>query len=234
MHAMKRGALAAISTLLLGACSGAGGILVPRPVGFVPGTVDEARTWAASTVPAESREIRIRWQFRDDQGAAGGRGRVRWAIPDSARLDVAGPLGSGRAAAFVSGDTALWAQPENDIKRLVPSYPLFWALLGVVRPPARASEVRKSVTPALTAWRYVTGADTVDYVKLPGPEPRLIVEVREGAKTVGTVEAKLGPDGLPATARLIVPGVPARLDVTFSSNTKATPFALDTWVRPES
>jgi hypothetical protein len=233
MHAMMRGALAAISTVLLGACGGAGGILVPRPVGFVPGTAAEASAWAGSTLPAEPREIRIRWQFRDDQGAAGGRGRVRWEIPDSARLDVTGPLGSGRAAAFVLGDTAVWAQPENDIKRLVPSYPLFWGLLGVVRPPARASEVKKSVTPALTAWQYVTGPDTVDYVKLPGPEPRLIVEVREGPKKVGTVETKFGADGLPASARLIVPGVPARLDVTFSSNTKATSFAPDTWARPE-
>jgi hypothetical protein len=233
MHPMQRGALAAVSTLLLGACGGAGGILVPRPVGFVPGTVGEARSWADSTVPTESREIRFRWQFRDDQGAAGGRGRVRWALRDSARLDVTGPLGAGRAAVFVSGDTAVWAQPENDIKRLVPSYPLFWGLLGVVRPPARASDVRKSVTPALTAWQYVAGADTVDYVRLPGPEPRLIIEVRDGAKTVGTVETKFGADGLPASARLIVPGVPARLDVTFSSNKKATAFEPDTWVRPE-
>src|SRR5689334_22550119 len=112
---MKRGALAAISTLFLGACGGVGGggIVVPRPVGFVPGTAAEARAWADSTIPAASRDIRIRWQFRDDQGAAAGRGRIRWAVPDSARLDVAGPLGAGRAAAFVSGDTAIWAQPEK-------------------------------------------------------------------------------------------------------------------------
>jgi hypothetical protein len=233
MHPMIRGALVASSTLLLGACGGAGGIVVPRPVGFVPGTPAEAAAWAKTTVPVDAREIRFRWQFRDDRGAAGGRGRVRWALPDSARLDVAGPLGSGRAAALISGDTAIWAQPEDDIKRLVPNYPLFWGLLGVARPPVRAAVVQKSAVPQLMAWQYVTGADTVDYVVLPGPEPRMIVEVREGPKKIGTVETKYGPDGLPVSARLIVPAVPARLDITFSSNAKAKPFAPDTWVRPD-
>jgi hypothetical protein len=219
--------------LTLAACGGAGGIAVPRPIGFTPSTVSDAAEWARSTRPTESREIRFRWQFRDDRGAAGGRGRVRWAVPDSARLDVAGPLGSGRAAAFVLGDTAVWAEPEEDIQRLVPKYPLFWGLLGVGRAPEQGAEVRKGAAGDLVAWQYVTGADTVDYVSVGGREPRLIVDIREGGRKVGTVETRFGTDGRPATARLIVPSVPARLDITFSSNTKATSFAPDTWVRPQ-
>jgi hypothetical protein len=155
------------------------------------------------------------------------------ALPDSARLDVAGPLGSGRAAAFVSGDTALWAEPEGDIKRLVPNYPLFWALLGIARAPAPEASVRRYADSALHVWQYQNGADTVDYVRVTGPPAKLIAEVRQGGKRIGTVQTVYGSDGLPISARLIVPSVPARLDITFSSNLKAKPFALDTWLPPQ-
>ncbi len=222
-----------LTALGLAGCGGGGAITVPRPVGLVAGSRDSALAWSLGTVPTEGREIRFRWQFRDDQGAAGGRGRVRFAYPDSARLDVQGPLGSGRAAAFVSGDTALWAEPENDVKRLVPNYPLFWALLGVARGPAGNALVRHAVGPNLTAWQYHAGPDTVDYVQTSGPSARLIAEVRQGGTKIGTVETVFGPDGRPQTARLIVPGAPARLDITFSSNQKALNFAPDTWTPPQ-
>ena len=44
--------------------------------------------------------------------------RARLALPDSVRFDVVGPLGSGRAAAFVIGDSSIWADPEEDVKKL--------------------------------------------------------------------------------------------------------------------
>jgi len=232
IHAMRR-LLVVISIVGVAACGGGGAITVPRPAALTPVATDSAVAWALATRPTENREIRFRWQFRDDQGAAGGRGRIRLATPDSARLDVQGPLGSGRAAAFVSGDTALWADPENDVKRLVPNYPLFWALLGIVRSPASAAVARRYTDPALTAWQFQTGADTVDYVRTAGSPARLIAEVRQAGKKIGTVETVFGPDGLPATARLIVPSVPARLDITFVSNQKAKAFASDTWTPPQ-
>ncbi|MBM4188258.1 MAG: hypothetical protein FJ206_13230 [Gemmatimonadetes bacterium] len=217
---------------LLG-CGGGSAISVPRPATLAAAPIDSAIAFAEATTPAESRDIRIRWQFRDDQGAAGGQGRVRLARPDSARLDVRGPLGSGRAAAFVFGDTALWAEPEGDIKRLVPNYPLFWALLGVVRRPPDDASVRRYLNGQLTAWQFQRGEDTVDYVRRRGEVDQLFAEVRQGGKTVGTVLTVLGPDGRPRTARLVVPSVPARLDITFSSNELAKPFAPDTWNRPQ-
>jgi hypothetical protein len=224
----------ALGLLALTGCGGgSGAIAVPRPAALMAETAVRAAAWADSTVPTESREIRFRWQFRDDQGAAGGRGRVRLAHPDSARLDVSGPLGSGRAAAFVNGDTALWAEPEGDVKRMVPNYPLFWALLGVARAPGAGAVVRRYADATVNAWQYHTGADTVDYVKVMGPPVTLIAEVRQAGKKVGTVRTAYGADGLPQTARLIVPSVPARLDITFSSNQKAKPFAPDTWTPPQ-
>lgn len=217
----------------LAGCGAGGSISMPVPQDFGPATLAEARTWAEGTLPAESREIRFRWQFRDDQGAAGGRGRVRLALPDSARLDIQGPLGTGRAAAFVSGDTALWAEPEKDVKKLVPNYPLFWALLGIVRQPAAGADVRHFTDSTTVGWRYVHGPDTVDYVRVTGTPVRLYAEVRESGKTVGTVETRFAPGGEPASARLVVPSAPARLDITFYSNVKAKPFAPDTWTPPE-
>jgi hypothetical protein len=116
----------------------------------------------------------------------------------------------------------------------VPNYPIFWALMGVARGPGAGSTVRKSVAGEnVTAWRYIRGSDTTDYVMVPGPPRRLLLEAREGGTTVGTVETRFGPDGRPATAKLIVPGVPARLDLTFYSNEKAQPFAPDTWTPPQ-
>jgi len=214
-------------------CGGAGQIRLPKPSGFVPGEAGAAAEWARSTLPDGARDIRFRWQFRDDKGAAGGRGRIRLAVPDSARLDVQGPLGTGRAAALVAGDTAVWAQPEDDVKRLVPNYPLFWALLGVVRAPANGAAVLRSADPELIAWRYHRGPDTLDYVWMAGTPDRLIAQVREGGRQVGTVETVFGPDGQPVSARLIVPDAPARLDITFSSIQKATSFDPDTWTPPQ-
>ena len=218
---------------LLVGCGGGGVIAVPRPAGLAAASVDSAAAWAGATTYLDNREIRFRWQFRDDQGAAGGRGRVRIAEPDSARLDVTGPLGSGRAAAFVSGDSALWAEPEADVKRLVPNYPLFWALLGVVRGPAPGAAARSYRDPRLTAWQFYNGPDTVDYVRQGGPQGSLIAEVRQAGKKIGTVLTTFGVDGLPATARLVIPSVPARLDITFSSNQLAKTFAADTWTPPQ-
>ncbi len=218
---------------LAAGCGGSGQIRLPKPSGFVPGETQAATAWARSTLPDGAREIRFRWQFRDDKGAAGGRGRVRLAVPDSARLDVQGPLGSGRAAALVAGDTALWAQPADDVKRLVPNYPLFWALLGVARAPSNGATVQRSSDPEMTAWRYHRGADTLDYVWTGGNPGKLIAQVREGGRQVGTVETTFGPDGQPVSARLIVPSAPARLDITFSSIQKATSFEPDTWTPPQ-
>jgi len=232
MHRMKLPATALASIVLASGCGGTGGITVPRPTGLAPAAPTDAASWARTTIPTESREIRFRWQFRDDQGAAGGRGRVRWAMPDSARLDVTGPLGSGRAAAFVNGDTAAWAEPKEDVKRLIPNYPLFWALLGVVRGPEPGAAVRRYSDDRVTMWRYARGPDTTDYVRVSGSPGKLFLEVREAGKPIGTVETRLDAAGAPVSARLVVPSVPARLDVSFTSNVKATSFASDAWTPP--
>lgn len=221
----------AAGAFILAACGG-GLPEMPTPTGLAPASAADAVTWADSTRPSDNRDLRFRWQFRDERSAAGGRGRARLALPDSVRFDVSGPLGSGRGSAFVLGDTAVWAAPEEDVRKLVPNYPLFWAMLGIARPPAAGTEVRRFADSTLIAWQFVSGGDTVEYVRLGGATPRLIAEVRQQGKRLGRVETRFGPDGSPASARLVAPGVPARLDLTFTQNTRAGSFALDTWTPP--
>ncbi|HSE53324.1 MAG TPA: hypothetical protein VLB00_14140 [Gemmatimonadales bacterium] len=221
-----------LAATLLVACSGGSLAPLPIPAGLAPATMEEAAEWAAATRPAENRELRLRFSFQDEQGSAAGRGRARMALPDSIRFDVVGPLGSGRAAAFVIGDTAIWAEPEEDVRKLVPNYPLFWAMLGIARSPAPGSTVRKVADGIITAWQFVSGGDTVEYVREAGAAGRLIAEVRQNGRRIGRVETKFGPDGLPSSSRLVVTQRPAKLDLTFLQNQKAAAFAPDTWTRP--
>ncbi len=220
------------SLLLAGACGG-GLAPLPLPTGMAPATVAAAARWADSTQPPENRDLRFRWKFQDQHGAsAGGRGRARLALPDSIRFDAAGPLGAGKAAAFVIGDSAIWADPEKDVQKLVPNYPLFWAMLGIARPPENGSIVKHFGDGTITAWQFALGQDTVEYVREHGAVPRLIAEVRQGGTRVGRVETKIGPDGLATSSRLIVAHPPAKLELTFYQNAMARPFAPDTWTRP--
>lgn len=199
------------------------------PASATPVTRAQVAEWVAATAPESARLHRFRWLFRDDQSSAGGRGSARIAPPDSLRFDVVGPLGSGAAAAAVVGDSALWADPDDAVEKLVPNYPLMWAMFGIARMPAPGVELAGIVEPDMTAWRYVQGADTIEYARTGGSEPRLTTIVRRGGEIVGRTETTLGPDGLPRTARLTVPSVPARLDLTFVSSTRSEPFAAEIW-----
>jgi hypothetical protein len=195
-----------------------------------PLSADQVRAWVGETTPTGHRLQRFRWQLRDDRGAAGGRGTIRFAAPDSVRLDVAGPFGAGRAAAVVVGDSAVWTDPQDAIARLVPSYPLMWAMFGVARLPAPGAEVTGGKDSTTTSWRYVSGSDTVAYVRTAGTAPHLLAEVRHGPKVIGRVDATLGADGRPVTARLTVPSVPARLDLTFTASITPPAFTPDLWL----
>lgn len=202
------------------------------PVGLMVAPAEAAVRWADSTRPADNRDIRFRFLLQDEQGSYGGRGRARVAQPDSVRFDLVGSLGAARASAFVVGDSARWTDPEEQVRNLVPNYPLFWAMLGIVRPPLPGSGVRGFADSLVTAWQFAAGGDTVEYVRERGAKPRLIAEARQGGKRIGRVETKFGPDGLPASSRLIVTKPAAKLDLTFNQNAKAASFAPDTWLRP--
>ena len=204
----------------------------PAPLGpldMAPVTRDQVAQWVAATTPEGHRTVRFNWRWQDERGAAGGKGSARVAGPDSVRLDMSGPFGAGRSAGVVVGDSALWTDPPDAIERIVPSYPLMWALFGVARMPADAAVLRGRADSTATSWQAVTGTDTVVYVRTR-TEPRLMTEVRQAGKVLGRVETTFGPDGRPATSRLTVPSVPARLDITFTSSASTAAFPSDLWM----
>lgn len=201
---------------------------MPIPVGLVAASPEAAIRWVDSISLNAPTDIRFRFRFED----AGGRGRARFAPADSIRFDVRGPLGIGSASAFIVGDSAVWTEPEEQIRKLVPNYPLFWAMLGIARRPAPGSAIRGFSDQRVTGWQFVTGEDTVEYVLERGSETRLLAEVRQGGNRLGRVETRFGADGFPAASRLTVVKPRSRLDLTFQQHTKVASFAPDTWLRP--
>ena len=223
---VDRRVLVAYLALALAGCRSAPGALVP--VAAAPVNRDQVTRWVEATVPPEHRLHRFKWLFQDERSSAGGRGSARIAPPDSLRFDVAGPFGSGAAAAAVIGSRPLWAEPPDAVKKLVPNYPLMWALLGVARLPEAGDSLRGLATGETIAWQYANATDTVSYVRTTGKAGRLVAEVRQGGKVVGRAETTLDSTGVPLTARLVVPSVPAKLNLTFLSTARAD-FAPEIW-----
>jgi hypothetical protein len=223
---VDRGVLVAYLALTLAACRGAPGAIVP--VGAAPVSREQVGQWVAATVPTEHRLHRFKWLFQDERSSAGGRGSARIAPPDSLRFDVAGPFGSGAASAAVVGDQPLWATPPDAVKKLVPNYPLMWAMFGVAQLPEPGDSLRGLSDGSVVAWQYAGPTDTVAYVRTGGKSGKLTTEVRHAGKVVGRAETTLDANGAPLKARLVVPSVPAKLDLTFLSTARAT-FAPDIW-----
>jgi len=128
----------------------------------------------------------------------------------------------------VVGDQPLWAEPPDAVKKLVPNYPLMWAMFGIARLPAEGEALRGVSEGDVTAWQYAGASDTVSYVRTAGKRVKLVTEVRHAGEVVGRAETTLDTTGTPLTARLVVPSVPAKLDLTFLSTTRAD-FAPDVW-----
>jgi hypothetical protein len=204
------------------------------PVAMLPAgaeSVSEAQVaeWVATTVPADHRIHRFKWLFKDERASAGGRGSARVAPPDSLRFDVAGPFGSGAASAVVIGDHAIWTEPPDAIAKMVPNYPLMWAMFGVARMPHPGATLRGLASGETTSWQYAGSTDTIEYARTAGNPVRFVALVRQKGELVGRAETDLDPDGTPLKARLTVPSAPAQLDLTFLS-TKQGSFAPDIWL----
>ena len=137
---VDRRVLVAYLALALAGCRATPGALVP--VAAAPVSRAQVAQWVGATVPAEHRLHRFKWLFQDERSSAGGRGSARIAPPDSMRFDVAGPFGSGAASAAVVGAEPLWAEPPDAVKKLVPNYPLMWAMFGVARLPEPDDSLR--------------------------------------------------------------------------------------------
>src|SRR3954447_20429916 len=154
------------------------------PVSATPVSRAQVLTWVDSTRTPDQRLYRFKWLFRDERSSAGGRGSARIAPPDSLRFDVAGPFGSGAASAAVIGDRPLWAEPPDAVKKLVPNYPLMWAMFGIARMPDEGAALRGLTKGDVISWRYEGPTDTVEYVRTTGKPAKLVAEVRHAGKVI--------------------------------------------------
>jgi hypothetical protein len=198
--------------------------VVPATAAPVP--ADSAALWSGATLPRGRWLHRFKWQYQDDRSAAGGRGSAHVAGSDTIRFDVAGPLGASPAAAMVVADSAVWVRPEDAIHKLVPSYPLMWAVFGVARAPAGMPVVWAGRAGKAEVWRGASGADTVEWARTAA---ELVAEARHDGRVVGRVETRFAPDGRLLAARLTTPEVPARLDLTFTLSDSTARFPSDVW-----
>ncbi len=203
------------------------------PSGLTPVERDSVLAWVGRTTPASYRGHPFKWAFKSPDEGVGGKGNARIAPPDSLRLDMAGPLGSKRTSGMVLGDSAVWVTRQDVIDKIIPSYPLLWAMLGVARRPPADAALTGGVVGDVTAWEYAVGADTIEYVRTAGKAPTLQALVRQEGRVVGRVETLLRLDGSMVSSRLYLPEGPSRLDLTFTGDTTPASFKPEIWNKPE-
>jgi hypothetical protein len=223
---------ALMSGLVLAACATNRFSGPAMPADLAPVTEAQVAEWVRSTVPDSSEMVRFRASVLRD----GATGRVRGAawivLPDSLRFDFRGPLGSGNGAAAVVGDSALWAEPQEEVNKLVPSYPLLWAMLGRVRPPPAGSSLRGFEAEGVRAWQSVLGVDTVDYLLVTGARSELVADVRQGDTRIGRVHTTFDAEGRLLKSRLDIPSGPARISLDFSGHQVINSVPDTLWLRP--
>lgn len=192
----------------------------------------EVVEWVAQTAIESARAVRFRWRLQNSSATGTGRGAAMLLPGDSMRFDFRLPLGAGAGAAAVIGDTALWAEPEEEVRKLVPSFQLLWALLGRARPPAPGSTVRGYHDERIVAWRVIDGADTTDYLVQRAPRRALVVDARVGGRRVGRAYTVFDGEGRLHKSRLDVPSESARLDLEFYGHRAISGIADSLWIRP--
>lgn len=221
-------ALAAASLLV--AC--APGLTSIAPAGLVPASRDTIVAWLALYRPPGPLRYDVRWRFANPKGSTAGRAAVRIAPPDTLRFDYRGPFGKSGAAVIVA-DSALWAVPERATRDLLPAAPLFWAALGIPQPPPDGAALSARDGIEGRVWRYVSQADTMDFVEVgPGPA-RLLTEVRRNGKIVASTEVSFQAGARsPKEARVRFPQDGSLLILTVEGVDTVAPFDPSTWRRP--
>ena len=216
---------------LLAACRTPGALV---PGGATPVSRSRSAAWVAATIPSEHRLHRVQVALPRRRSSAGGRGSARIAPPDSLRFDVAGPVRQrrerrGRSWAIRRSGSS---RPTR-LQKLVPNYPLLWAMFGVARMPAEGAELaRAGGRRASPRGSTPARRDTVDVCPRTGGAPG--TAGRRGAAGrrawSGGRRPRSAPTARRSAARLTVPerSGPARCHVL--STTRAD-FAPEIWLR---
>lgn len=177
------------------------------PAGMPPLPPSVVAQWVERHQPERPRHYDLRWTYETQKGSVRGRGAVRVLPPDSLRFDYRAPFGRSGAAVVV-GDSMLWSEPEDEIEGLVRIAPLFWAALGVARPPPDDALVTGREREGSRAWRYAMRNDTLTYAATPR---RLRADMRRGGDVLGWVSAEFADSGVvPLRSTMLFPKAAAR------------------------
>jgi hypothetical protein len=212
-------------------CTGRIRSIAPENLSPIPG--DTAAAWSAGFRPSAPLQFELRWRFENREGTAAGRATGRYAPPDTLRFDYRGPFGRS-GAALVVGDEAVWSEPEGDVDNLVPVAPILWAALGIVPAPDETGTVLGTATAERRAWRYAAGNRVVDYIRVMGPHPRLLAELREADQILGVVVVELDttPATRPISSEMRFPPQRSKFSLTVRQVDSVAVFPPDTWKRP--
>ena len=99
-------------------------------------------------------------------------------------------------------------------------------------PPADSARLAGLDQAGRTAWQYINGADTVNYLRVAGDPIIFHAEVRRAGKILGRTEMTARSDGTLLKARLTAPAVPSKLEITFYATVATPAFPPETWSRP--
>lgn len=211
----------------LTACGGRPAPLIPEPLAPLP--ADSIASWTGLRGPARPRLLRFVWRYRDERVGVKGRVAARVVPPDSVRIDWGAPFGA-HGAAVVMGDSLMWAEPKKNFPDSPPpAVMLIWTALGVIRPPHPAMTVFGRRDSTQTVWRYVEGADTIEF-RLSAAAPRVLEsEWRREQRLMAHGRTVLDSAGLPQSVRIDVPERPARFELTFVAVDTTATFPPDLW-----
>lgn len=202
-----------------------------RPGGPEPLTIDPAVEPAAIEATAIEASMRIifDWNLQDRDGRFGGQGVLR-VEPGRARLDLFGPRSESYLSAVLDdGDLIL---PEGADGSQLPPPPLFWTVLGVLKPPPGAELIGAETNGDRTELRYGTAGDAWAFRLEDGRLARAEwTGTGSGRRTVelsGRTSA-----GTPAEAEYR--DWPAFLQLVLKATqvTEVDAFPADTWTLPQ-
>ncbi len=211
------------------ACARGPASIAPR--GLEAAEFEVVRDWLSNYLPESPRRYELRWRFHTPKGSTAGRAAVRVSPPDSLRFDYRGPFGRSGAAVVV-GDSALWAEPEEETGELVPIAPLFWAALGLPPEPPPRAQVFAREGPSGRAWRYVLDGDTLDFVEVGQVPERLLSQLRRG-RILATATVRFRPQSrLPIEGEMSFPPERALFRFTVETIESVASFDPSIWRRP--
>ena len=220
------------ASLLVAGCVAA----IPNPtvpVGLRPIASTDVAHWARATAPTAPFRITFTWRGRLNDDMHGGKGTLIYSPADSLQLHTQFSLGIGpNYDAAIVGDSALWAEPKEEVEKLVPSYHLLWAMIAIARPPGAGWTTESHQDAKVTSVRYTHGSDTVDYVTVHTGQQRLETRVVIGGRPLGQVWAYFDQFRNVTNTRLQLLTSPVLLELVFAKKAPQRATDRDGWTAP--